>query len=120
MIDVVTKGTGTGAALSNMPVSGKTGTTSDNVDIWFSGYTPYYTASVWGGYDSNKPMDNTSWHLTLWNSIMERVHEGLEYKDFVMPDTVEKTARLCKFWKAAVVQLSTSDRICCNRFRSKM
>ena len=92
MIDVVTKGTGTGAALSNMPVSGKTGTTSDNVDIWFSGYTPYYTASVWGGYDSNKPMDNTSWHLTLWNSIMERVHEGLEYKDFVMPDTVEKTA----------------------------
>ena len=92
MIDVVTKGTGTGAALSNMPVSGKTGTTSDNVDIWFSGYTPYYTASVWGGYDSNKPMDNTSWHLTLWNSIMERVHEGLEYKDFVMPDKVEKTA----------------------------
>lgn len=91
MMDVVTKGTGTGAALSNMPVSGKTGTTSDNVDIWFSGYTPYYTASVWGGYDSNKPMDNTTWHLTLWRSIMERVHEGLEYKEFTMPDTVKKT-----------------------------
>lgn len=90
MMDVVTQGTGTGARMSNMPVSGKTGTTSDNVDIWFSGYTPYYTASVWGGYDDNKPMDNTVWHLTLWRSIMERVHEGMEYKEFAMPDTVQK------------------------------
>ena len=94
MTGVITRGTGTRARLSNMPVSGKTGTTTDNVDIWFSGYTPYYTCSVWGGYDTNKPMNNTVWHLTLWKSIMSRVHANLEYKEFTMPSDVEK-ASIC-------------------------
>jgi len=92
MIDVVTQGTGTRAKLDNMPVSGKTGTTSDNVDIWFCGYTPYYTCSVWGGYDQNQTLSNTSWHLTLWHSIMERVSEGMEYKEFTMPSDVHQVS----------------------------
>lgn len=75
-----------------MPVSGKTGTTSSNVDIWFSGYTPYYTASIWAGYDSNKPLTNTSFHLTIWRSIMERIHESLPVREFALPDSVEKAS----------------------------
>lgn len=95
MVGVVTRGTGTRARLSGMPVSGKTGTTSDNVDIWFSAYTPYYTCSVWGGYDTNKPMNNTSWHLTLWRNIMQRVHADLEYKDFEMTGDIVR-GTVCK------------------------
>lgn len=90
MIDVMTQGTGTKAQISNMPVSGKTGTTSDDIDVWLSAYTPYYTCSVWSGYDDNTPLRNTSFHLYLWRNIMERIHENLEYKDFTMPDTIEQ------------------------------
>ena len=46
---VITNGTGTAARMSNMPVAGKTGTTTDSVDLWLSAYTPYLTASVWTG-----------------------------------------------------------------------
>lgn len=94
MQDVITKGTGTYARMANMPVAGKTGTTDQATDLWLAAYTPYYTASVWGGYDSNKPMEymDQSWHMTLWKNIMERIHEGLEYKEFQMPpDVSQKT-----------------------------
>lgn len=93
MQDVINKGTGTAARLSNMPAAGKTGTTEYSRDLWLSAYTPYYTASVWGGYDSGKPMENIYnqvWHEQLWKNIMERVHEGLAYKDFTMPSTVQQ------------------------------
>ena len=92
MKDVIEKGTGTPARLNSMPAAGKTGTTENSTDLWISAYTPYYTCSVWGGYDENKPMDSISqsWHMTLWKNIMDRVHEGLEYKDFSMPSSVEQ------------------------------
>lgn len=92
MQDVITKGTGTAARMYNMPVAGKTGTTENSTDLWLSAYTPYYTASVWGGYDDNKPMEymDQSWHMVLWKNIMERVHEGLTYKDFTMPPNISQ------------------------------
>ena len=91
MEDVVTSGTGTSCQLSNMPVAGKTGTTSSNVDLWFCGFTPYYTCAVWGGYDDNKPCDyDTSFRFRIWQSIMSRIHENLEPKDFEMPSSVEQ------------------------------
>ena len=90
MEDVINQGTGTAARLDNMHAAGKTGTTQNSTDLWLSAYTPYYTASVWGGYDSNKHMDNMnqSWHSRLWKEIMERVHENLEDKDFEIPSSV--------------------------------
>ena len=51
MQDVVTGGTGTNLKLSNMSVAGKTGTTTNYTDEWFAGFTPYYTCSIWSGYD---------------------------------------------------------------------
>lgn len=107
MQDVVTgySGTGRQAALSNMPVAGKTGSTEYRRDHWFVGYTPYYTAGIWFGYDDNTPIrDRTSDYYAqqrLWKKIMEQVHLNLERKDFEVPATVEKTYICTKSGKLA-------------------
>lgn len=94
---VSSRGTGGSAALSGMPVAGKTGTTTDEKDLWFVGYTPYYTAAVWTGYDRQERMRGVGLPTTaLWKKVMSQVHEGLEYKDFDTPSDVELvTASYC-------------------------
>lgn len=78
-----------------MPVAGKTGTTTGSVDLWFCGYTPYYTASVWSGFDVNFTVSNSK-HRIIWREIMETIHEtmNLPYKEFTVPDSV-LTAKIC-------------------------
>ena len=90
MQDVVTKGTGAKVNFGNMAIAGKTGTTTSNVDVWFSGFTPYYACSTWAGYDNNVHMvsGETNTAKYLWKAIMGRIHENLEYKDFVKPEGV--------------------------------
>ena len=92
MEDVVTQGTGTACQLDNMTVAGKTGTTDAYNDLWFVGYTPYYTCAVWSGYDNNEklPEDARNFHKNLWKKVMTRIHEGLEDRDFDMPASVDK------------------------------
>jgi penicillin-binding protein 1A len=87
MKGVVRGGTGGNAALSRMPVAGKTGTTTKNVDAWFTGYSPYYTTSVWIGHDEPKPMNFTggSYPAKIWKVIMEEAHKNLKVKDFERP-----------------------------------
>lgn len=90
---VVNGGTGSSCRLSNMPVAGKTGTTTNDVDLWFCGFTPYYTCAVWGGYDDNKPCNSdTTFRFRLWKNIMERIHSDLEYRDFdIYNSLIKKT-----------------------------
>ncbi len=87
MQGVVKGGTGGRAALSNMPTAGKTGTTTNNVDAWFIGYTPYYTTAVWMGHDDPKNLGFTggNYPASLWKDIMTNVHKGKPYKDFEKP-----------------------------------
>ena len=96
MQDVVTKGTGAKVNFGNMAIAGKTGTTTSNVDVWFSGYTPYYACSTWAGYDNNVHMvsGETNTAKYLWKAIMGRIHENLEYKDFIRPEGVA-SATVC-------------------------
>lgn len=85
---VITSGTGRGYSLGTMPCAGKTGTTNDNKDGWFVGYTPYYTTSVWVGYDIPKEVPGLgggTYPGKIWHSFMSWLHEGLEPVDFVHP-----------------------------------
>lgn len=92
MEDVVKQGTGTACQLDNMPVAGKTGTTETYNDLWFVGYTPYYTCAVWSGYDNNEKLPDyaRNFHKALWKKVMTRIHEGLPSKEFEKPASVEK------------------------------
>ncbi|MBZ9609467.1 penicillin-binding protein [Clostridium estertheticum] len=78
-------------ALSNYPfTAGKTGTTDQSKDAWFVGYTPYYTTSVWVGDDIPAPqnMYGAQEPDQIWKEYMEYLHQGLEQKDFIRPNTV--------------------------------
>ena len=109
MEDVLTNGTGRPAHFNGMPQAGKSGTTSSDRDALFAGYTPYYTCVVWGGYDDNAELSYTTYPKTLWKSVMGRIHENLDYKDFNKPDGIT-TATVCKkSGKLAVAGLCDSD-----------
>lgn len=109
MEDVLTNGTGRPAHFNGMPQAGKSGTTSSDRDALFAGYTPYYTCVVWGGYDDNAELSYTTYPKILWKSVMGRIHENLDYKDFDKPDSIT-TATVCKkSGKLAVAGLCDSD-----------
>lgn len=91
MQDVVTQGTGASVNFGNMAIAGKTGTTSDYNDVWFSGYTPYYTATTWTGYDNNTKLrkgEERNLAKKLWRAVMSRIHEDLPAESFTMPSGI--------------------------------
>lgn len=96
MVDVVTTGTGARANFSGMAIAGKTGTSTDDWDIWFTGFTPYYTCTVWTGYDNNINMnkEETAISKVLWRSVMQRVHENLPNESFPVPSGIVR-AQVC-------------------------
>lgn len=94
--EVVLNGTGVGASIDGIVTAGKTGTTDNNYDKWFVGYTPYYTAAVWVGYETpEKIASSTNPAIQLWKQVMTPVHEGLAEKNyFTQLDTT--TVTICK------------------------
>lgn len=71
------------AQVANQPMAGKTGTTQNETDRWFCGYTPYYTAVIWVGYDDNSSGLSTSLsQTTIWGKIMTEIHKNLPTKSF--------------------------------------
>ncbi len=113
MKDVVTSGTGREAKLSSdMAVAGKTGTTSNNYDYWFCGYTPYYTASIWLGYDYNTNFESgADYHKEIWAKIMDQIIKttGQKVKAFDNCNNIQ-TAKICvKSGKLAIDKLCNAD-----------
>lgn len=86
MVSVVNKGSGYPARISNSVVAGKTGTTTDDKDFWFVGFTPYYTASVWVGSDKPKELPGTNVIAsTIWKNVMSKVQAKLPNIPFEPP-----------------------------------
>jgi membrane peptidoglycan carboxypeptidase len=91
-------GTASGLGLSGMSCAGKTGTTDNNTDGWFCAYTPYYTTSVWVGYDtpqSTRGLWGSTYPGTIWHNFMAEIHDGLT--DVKFPDY--EWVRSTKDWK---------------------
>lgn len=96
MVDVVTSGTGGAVNFGGMAIAGKTGTTSDYNDVWFSGFTPYYTATTWAGFDNNVKLSGDEKNLAkkLWRAVMSKIHEDLPSESFSVPSGIV-TATVC-------------------------
>lgn len=107
---VVTSGTGTSARLSSMPSAGKTGTTSNNYDRWFVGYTPYYVGAVWYGYDIPQSLRGISGNPSarVWKGVMEQVHANLEYKEF---NTLGSTSHYLVCEESGLLPNSTCENL---------
>ena len=91
MKGVVSGGTGTRANFGKMPAAGKTGTATDNTNLWFCGVTPYYSGAVWLGHDiPNVPLRGmkSSDAAKMWGKIMKIAHANLKVKDFVKPNNI--------------------------------
>ncbi len=91
------------AFLSNMAAAGKSGTSTDNQgksrDIWFVGYTPYYTMGIWSGFDDGSVplegnVDLNGYHFAIWHNVMSQIHSSYSYKAFEAPDDVS-FVRVC-------------------------
>ena len=102
--DVRVSSTSTRAHFDGMSQAGKSGTTSNNRDIWFIGYTPYYIGGVWGGCDDNQVLKDaktgeynggTGFHKDIWRKIMTKIHEGKTDPGFSRPEDIVE-AQVCR------------------------
>lgn len=84
------QGTARICRMDNIDVGAKTGTTQDQKDVWLCGFTPYYTAATWYGYDTPEALSyyGGSPATLIWNTVMRNVHQGLEGKRFDKPGNV--------------------------------
>lgn len=101
---ITVNATSTRAHFDGMSLAGKSGTTTNNRDVWFVGFSPYYIAGVWGGCDENQSLKDTStgeynggtgYHKDIWRKIMQRIHEGKTDTGFTRPDGIVE-ANVCR------------------------
>ena len=105
---VGSKGTATYCKIPGMDVSAKTGTTDENYDRWLCGFTPYYTAATWYGFDENESIESNMKNPAglLWSSVMTTIHSELKSATYERPssvysyticeDTGKRATKLCK------------------------
>ena len=89
-------GTATYCKISGVDVAAKTGTTDENYDRWLCGFTPYYTAVTWYGFDQNETIDFNGRNPAglIWANVMARIHTGLQTARFEKP-TMVLSATVC-------------------------
>lgn len=91
-----TVGTAQYCKINNIDVAAKTGTTNNDYDRWLCGFTPYYTATTWFGFDTNETINfnNKNPSGQIWASVMKTIHSGLPGREFDVPSKIE-TAEVC-------------------------
>lgn len=108
---VVLHGTGKGAYFGS-PAAGKTGTSDDNRDAWFVGFTPDVITGVWMGKDNNQPMSATmvggAVPAKIWRGYMKNLMAGRPPQDFVVPDSLDVPDEV--FFTYDMAYLSQSER----------
>ena len=114
MVDVMTAsgGTGRAAKFDGMTMAGKTGTSTDEKDVWLAGFTPYYTCTVWSGYDNAIPMTSrgsTDTARKLWRAVMSRIHENLPSMPFEKPQDIVQAEICIKSGKLPIEGLCDLD-----------
>ncbi len=118
--EVVDSGTATDVTLKySVDVAGKTGTTNEDYDRWFMGFTPYYVAGIWYGYDIPQSLENLSFSPTTvpWDNVMTKLHQkyidaaeqGIEpLKTFELADGIT-TAEYCRDSGKLVTEACLAD-----------
>ena len=93
----VISGTATYCKIAGMDVAAKTGTTNDDYDRWLCGFTPYYTAATWYGYDTQTsiPSGSRTNATTIWDNVMTSIHKDLKSASFKKPDNIISVS-VCK------------------------
>ncbi len=127
-------GTAYGTALSNgMPTYGKTGTTDNNYDKWFVGYTPYYVGAVWFGFDDPSSLSkagiSSNPAVTAWRLVFEKIMAGKSYETLDKPSNVKEAkicltsgnlaGSTCNSVKAYYVSGTEPTRKCTNHYATK-
>lgn len=123
LVSVVERGTGTAARLSSgMPAGGKTGTTDEQNDRWFVGFTPYYVGVVWYGYDQPKSLEFLRYHpcMPVWKKVMEKINKSLPIKDFEMPRGVSRVSICTKSGKRASEYCVAENTVSSEYFKSSV
>ncbi len=89
-------GTATYCSISGIDVAAKTGTTDENYDRWLCGFTPYYTAATWFGYDQNETIyfNRQNPAGIIWANVMRSIHSGLDNATFEKPSWIQ-TETIC-------------------------
>ena len=85
-------GTATNCKISGMETAAKTGTTNSKKDKWLCGFTPYYTAATWFGYDLPERVYTDTYASVIWKNVMSGIHKGLAKKSFKQPGGIVKVA----------------------------
>lgn len=90
-------GTAKSCKIDGFEVAAKTGTTNDNYDKWLCGFTKYYTAVTWFGFDTNESINEGADSMAnqIWASVMRNIHQYLIKADFDVPKDVEGVS-VCK------------------------
>lgn len=85
------QGTAKYCKIEGIDVAAKTGTTNEDYDRWLCGFTPYYTATTWFGFDLNETINfnNKNPSGQIWASVMKSIHSGLPNKEFDIPSKIE-------------------------------